>query len=323
MCAIHNIHVSQRERDSVWPFLEKGYLSNALTNDLYSFHKEFEAHSQANSLDSLQNAMSVLMRGYGYTEDEACGILRQEILKAEKQLMDWYITWRSSAASKSEELRKYVVLSILYFGGLNYWMSHSPRYHGMDLATTREDRAQLIGNSIRPSQRLANYPPPIASSLLAENPIQKPHPESVPGFEESGIVNDCANELGNGDLIDFLGPFQKASAEKICLAPYEYTQSLPGKNTIAKFIDALQIWFRLRVHYLDTIKDVSVKLFNSSLMYELQINDLVFDTNDPKGLMIFRMVPSFDVECQRPKSYMVKARQSTVQLTSLSKQPIR
>jgi geranylgeranyl diphosphate synthase, type III len=50
------------------------------------------------------------------------------------------------------------------------------------------------------------------------------------------------------------------------MEPYEYIQSLPGKNTLVKFIDALQMWLRLPIYSLDIVKGISVMLFNSTLM---------------------------------------------------------
>jgi hypothetical protein len=217
MCFVQNIHVSQKERESVWHFLKKGCLSSALLNDLYSFPKEFDAHTKAGNLDTMQNATSILMRGYGYTENEAYSILKQEILKEEKEMMDQYKTWEALVTPKSDQLRKFVVLSILVLGGTNYWMSHSPRYHKTDLTTTEEGRAQIIGKSSHGIWKLKNYPPP-QTPAPAESVIQKPQQGEVTVLNKQ-IVNGLADGLENGlslnSVPDFLRPFKKAPSEKV------------------------------------------------------------------------------------------------------------
>ena len=119
---IHGFQVSQQEKDSVDHFLRKASLSASILNDLYSFRKEFDAHAKAGTLDMMQNAVALLMSSYGYTEEEAEHILKQEIRTLEKQALDEYTGWENSGSAVSDHLRLYVVTGMLFFGGLNYWM---------------------------------------------------------------------------------------------------------------------------------------------------------------------------------------------------------
>ncbi|KAI1907567.1 hypothetical protein LOZ12_005428 [Ophidiomyces ophidiicola] len=66
----------------------------------------------------------------------------------------------------------------------------------------------------------------------------------------------------------FLGPYQKVQDESACISPYVYTISLPGKNSIAKYIDTLQEWMRLDSVLAEVIKSIAVDLVTISLMLD-------------------------------------------------------
>lgn len=142
--------------------MNKGLLAAALMNDYYSFNKEFDEHQRAGSMDRLQNGLGILMREYGYTETEARSILREEIRKGEKAIMDGYITWQESAGSSSDsdELNRYIVMIILMIGGITFWSSHASRYNRDDLITTADDRAMIVGKFQCSLRVLDGYPPP-------------------------------------------------------------------------------------------------------------------------------------------------------------------
>lgn len=143
--------------------LQKAGRGAIMMNDLFSFNKEFDEHFKAKTLYKQQNVLAILMREYGYSEEEARNIAKKEMLDAEKGLMQEYKAWERRYSDQSLELRKYLVLSILMCGGTAYWSSHAPRYHRTDLSTTSEDRATIIGRSNHGLRFLANYPPPAAT----------------------------------------------------------------------------------------------------------------------------------------------------------------
>ncbi|OGM48996.1 putative geranylgeranyl pyrophosphate synthase, partial [Aspergillus bombycis] len=67
---------------------------------------------------------------------------------------------------------------------------------------------------------------------------------------------------------DIFAPFQKANAEKICMEPFEYTRSLPGKNTVGKVIESLRPWLKITDHSAAVLTDVMTMLQNASLMLD-------------------------------------------------------
>jgi hypothetical protein len=198
---MRKLRLDQDALDSVSHLAEICYLIAGLSNDFYSFHKEFEEHARAGSLDGIHNGMAVLMSRYGYEESEAEEIMKKEILSAERTLMEKYEEWKSSSAPKSDELRHFVLISILAVGGASYWQSFSPRYQRANLSTTVEDRAQLVGRSYTAGLRLPNYPAPVAMT------------KSTNGYSES-LTNGQASLITK----DLLAPFEKAPAEEVSCA---------------------------------------------------------------------------------------------------------
>lgn len=200
--------VLDEERVSVQHIFSSGALAASLLNDLYSFPREFDDHLKAGTLDMIHNAMAVLMSGYGYTEEEATNILRQEISAAEKDIMDKYSAWERSSAPKSERLRQYVVYSILALGGIIYWMSHSQRYHRDDITATAEDRAQLVNKSNDRLKKLEGYSPPAASVQANSEPRER----ELNG-KSSGAPRYTNQKTNVEDaLADLLVPFKSAAA---------------------------------------------------------------------------------------------------------------
>ncbi|KAI9376181.1 isoprenoid synthase domain-containing protein [Aspergillus egyptiacus] len=271
-----DLHCSQQELDSVRPIIDAGGVAGIITNDYYSFNKEFDAHQRTGTLDRMQNAVGLLMREYGYTEDEARSILRQEINKGEKQFIDGYKAWESAPGPKSDSLRRYLIMVMQLFGGTIFWMAHAPRYHH-ELLTTAEDRATIVGKAHGPLRVLEGYPPPkglkrLGSSLdLTATTTVNKRRNSSESPSASKHINGVKSTPEHPMAL-YTAPFVKAPTE-ICDAPYEYINSLQSKNTRNKFIDTLNTWLRVPSESLQVIKNIVSMLHNTSLMLD-DVEDL-------------------------------------------------
>ncbi|KAL3459287.1 isoprenoid synthase domain-containing protein [Aspergillus heterothallicus] len=253
------LRLNQEALDSIAHMTELCSLIAGLSNDFYSFHKEFDEHARAGSLDAIHNGMAVLMGRYGYSEAEAEDIMKQEVLDAERSLMEKYEKWKSSSEPKSDELRHFMLMSILAVGGASYWQSFSPRYQRENLTTTAEDRAQLVGSGYDAELRLSNH-----SSPATMQNVTNGYSESAASKSVKELVNDQASLI----MEDLLAPFEKAPAEEAVLAPWKYTQSLPGKRTVGRMIECLQAWFTLPTESVNIIAEVTTMLFNATLMLD-------------------------------------------------------
>ncbi|RHZ64434.1 polyprenyl synthetase family protein [Aspergillus thermomutatus] len=257
---MQGLRLTEDERRTVSEMVGYGVLSVSLSNDYYSFHREFDDHFCSGTLDAIHNAMALLMTEYGYTELEAGDILKREVLTAEKNLMEQYREWEKSSVPKSDDLCSYLIFFILSIGGGNYWQAQTPRYGGDGITTTAEDRARLLQPRREPVLKLEGYPPPATLDENQEKTVNGVSHES----ECSGpkAANDTV--LGN----DVCAPFQVADADQICMAPFHYIRSLPGKNTLTKFINCLRAWFSVPDDIVSVIERFTVMLFNSTLLLD-------------------------------------------------------
>ncbi|KAL7655894.1 hypothetical protein ACMYSQ_005027 [Aspergillus niger] len=264
----HDLHISESEQASVASLIKLGSLITGLANDYESFYKDFEEHATSGSLDVIPNAMAVLMANYDYTEEEANNILRREILSLERQFLTNYDDWKASPAFKSADLRAYMALWATSVGGTCYAQAISPRYHGLKLKTTAEDRAQLVCRNKR-NYRLHGYPPPASFKQSSET-----------------LRNHGTNSSAGGQG-DILAPFKKASAEQLCMAPYEYTRSTPGKQTISKFIECLRSWLHLPDDSASVIEHITNMIFHSTLMIDDIEDDSMLRRGKPAAHVVF------------------------------------
>lgn len=194
--------LSDEELKVAQHILNKAPLVIGFVNDLYSFAREFDDHFKAGTLDAIHNAMAVLMGGYGYSEEEAIGILKQEISAAERDIMERYAAWESSETSKPERLRKFVVYAILAIGGILYWMSFSERYHRQDITATAADRAQSTSNGTTELKKLKGYPAPAASQQAGQRQVNG---------NSKGPQQDVGQENMEDTLAELLVPFKCAT----------------------------------------------------------------------------------------------------------------
>ncbi|KAF4151591.1 hypothetical protein CNMCM6936_003992 [Aspergillus lentulus] len=257
---MQGLRVREDERQALSEMVGYGVLSLSLSNDYYSFHREFDDHFRSGSLDAFHNAMALLMTEYGYTELEAGDILKREVLAAEKNLMERYGQWDKSSVPKSDDLRSYLILFILSIGGANYWQAQTPRYSDDGFTTTAEDRARLLQPRRDLVLKLEGHPPPAA---LDGNQKKTANGDSH--------ETKCSRpKAANGTVleIDVCAPFQVADADEICMAPFNYIKALPGKNTLAKFMNCLRVWFNVSDDISSVLREVTVMLFNSTLLLD-------------------------------------------------------
>ncbi|KAI9369056.1 isoprenoid synthase domain-containing protein [Aspergillus egyptiacus] len=236
-----DVHVTQEEKNSVRSFLDPGLIAVMLTNDYYSFNKEVAEHQRTGTLHRMQNGVGLLMREYGYAEDEARSIVKQEILDGERRLMEGYHLWEQTEGSKpgAHELRRYIAVAIFMIGGSSFWISHTSRYNREDLTSTPEQRAAITGQPGQGLRVLEGYPPPRALQKV-DKPLELPTTNNV---RSNGVAQACD-------------------------APFEYINSLPGKGMRNLLVEALNSWLHVPPESLQIIKNVIQALHNSSLMLD-------------------------------------------------------
>ncbi|KAL4956655.1 isoprenoid synthase domain-containing protein [Aspergillus filifer] len=267
------IRCPQEEKDTIKDVVHEAGMAAVLVNDYYSFKKEFDDLSKAGALHRMKNSLDLLMREYGYTEDEARSIMRQEINTAEQAFMDAYDAWEAAPGPKSHELRRYWQMCLWLFSGSTFWMAHGPKFHH-EYTTTAEDRATIVGACNGPLRVLERYPPPknqrmnnmrsVPQSLAINNGST---PASI--TDGNGMAATDSVHKKEVSYVSFIAPFEKAPND-MCIAPSEYIASLQPSSMGNRLIDTLNYWFQVPSRSIQTIKSIVQGLHNSSLM----LNDI-------------------------------------------------
>ncbi|KAL4968104.1 isoprenoid synthase domain-containing protein [Aspergillus stella-maris] len=268
---VMGIRCTQEERDSIKDVVHEAGMAAVLINDYYSFKKEFDDLSKIGALHRMKNTLDLLMRNYGYTEEEARSIMRKEINTAEQAFMDAYDAWEAAPGPKSHELRRYWHNCLYVFSGSIFWMAHGSKFHH-EYTTTAEDRATIVGTCNGPLRVLERYPPPknkrmnnmrsVPQSLAINNGSAPASITHGNGTAATGSVHGK-----QASYVSLIAPFEKA-ATNVCIAPSEYIASLKPNSMRNRLIDTLNYWFQVPSNSLQTIKSIVQGLHNSSVMLD-------------------------------------------------------
>ncbi|KAF8214336.1 isoprenoid synthase domain-containing protein [Mycena galopus ATCC 62051] len=111
----------------------------ALTNDYYSWDKEFAAHSAAGGHGRVYNCVAWIMEKYGCDIDAARELLKERIQDYERTFIEMWRDWgENGVAVKTEDegkvdverLQRYVQAAMFATSGSAYWHARAPRYNG-------------------------------------------------------------------------------------------------------------------------------------------------------------------------------------------------
>ncbi|KAK8001763.1 terpenoid synthase, partial [Apiospora marii] len=121
------ISIPEEEVDEAHELANVAYLNLGLTNDLYSYQKEYET-AMALGQDYVVNVIWVLMEEHGITEDEAKDMCRTKI---KQTIVDFRQIVRDTNARTdiSNETKRYLEGLLYSLSGNLVWSIDCPRYH--------------------------------------------------------------------------------------------------------------------------------------------------------------------------------------------------
>ncbi|KAJ7020837.1 isoprenoid synthase domain-containing protein [Mycena alexandri] len=111
----------------------------ALTNDYYSWDKEFAAHAAAGGHGRVYNCVALIMVKYNCDIDTARELLRERIQGYERQFQEMWLDWEENGVVVEaedegnvdvERVRCYVRAAMFATSGSAYWHARAPRYNG-------------------------------------------------------------------------------------------------------------------------------------------------------------------------------------------------
>ncbi|KAE9362910.1 terpenoid synthase [Stipitochalara longipes BDJ] len=131
MCAMlpfaMELDINSEDLKPIEPFLHAAGASIAMTNDYWSWPKEFRASSEGNC--RIMNAVTIIMTEKNITMDQAHEMVKELALKYEKEA----VFQRDSIVSRNvrlpENVQRYMNAVVWLASGNNLWSSTTPRYH--------------------------------------------------------------------------------------------------------------------------------------------------------------------------------------------------
>jgi hypothetical protein len=121
----------------------------ALTNDFYSWDKEFAAHAAAGGNGRVYNCVAWIMEKYNCDINTAKELLRERIQGYERQFEEMWRDWEENGVRVEaehegkvdvERVQRYVQAAMFATSGSAYWHARAPRYNGGEWCKPSEPR---------------------------------------------------------------------------------------------------------------------------------------------------------------------------------------
>lgn len=137
------ITIPEDELDLAHELANVAYLNLGLTNDLYSYQKEYET-AMAMGQDYVVNVIWVLMEEHGISEDEAKAMCREKI---KQTIVDFrqIVSQTNARDDVSTETKRYIEGLLYSLSGNLVWSIDCPRYHSWSSYNERQLRYMKDG----------------------------------------------------------------------------------------------------------------------------------------------------------------------------------
>ena len=280
------ITIPAHESDACSRLCRPAWVAAALTNDLFSWQKEYEAAVESGH-SYVSNAIWVLMTEHGVNVDGAKDLCRQMIRKNVAEYVE--------VVKEAKETRhKYSVDLLRFMDGMQYsvsgnlaWSVGCPRYNANVNFSARQVEwmtngipKKVLDDALVKSTTLSE-PRPAAGQKRPrgnENGMNgTPEPKRVAqGLAHVNGIKTNGNMTGKDghqpkhvDLDDvLLERHLPRLSTQVIDGPSKYIQSLPGKGVRSKVVDALNLWFAVPEATIQIIKKTIDLLHQASLMLD-------------------------------------------------------
>jgi geranylgeranyl pyrophosphate synthase len=280
----HGLTIPEAEEGILADLVMPAVVAASLTNDLFSFEKEYHASKKAGKMD-FANGIWVLMKEHKIPIDQAKDFCRK-LIKESVENFVLVLSESSMRESLSTDAKRYIELIQYSVSGNVIWSSECPRYHKATQKGFFEipqypeeifgDRGQIKHqrvNSLPPS------PEPTASRASAsrEQSAHKKRRTTAESWEDIPLSAraDTSSEnehlrilpvdpLDSSMMISFL----PGLSDHVAMEPFRYISNLPSKGVREKAIDALNFWLEVPPEEVDVIKSVVSMMHNSSLLLD-------------------------------------------------------
>ncbi|KAJ5937839.1 Phyllocladan-16-alpha-ol synthase [Penicillium verhagenii] len=165
--------------------------------------------------------------------------------------------------------------------------THGSETNGPDTNGSRTDGSETDGSDINGISENSHEAHGIHAKELQTN-VGEPHEENPPETTETNrLPTNRAASLGRR-------PDWSEEQEKILLGPFDYLETLPGKNMRSAFIQAFNVWLQVPPEHLQTVEKVISMLHTASLLVDDIEDNSLLRRGQPVAHNIFGTAQTFN-----------------------------
>ncbi len=191
------ISIPNEELDLCHKLANTAYLNLGLTNDLYSWQKEYET-AVTMGQDYVVNIISVLMEEHSISEEEAKAICRQKIRVTIADFRK-IVEDTNKRTDVSVDLKKYLEALLYSLSGNLIWSLECPRYHRW--ASYNERQLGWMKNGI-----------PKTDKISTNGAVR--HEQDSPEPRTTKINGTCTNAAPTSESANGLNGFQTLKGDE-------------------------------------------------------------------------------------------------------------
>ncbi|KAF3385516.1 Phyllocladan-16-alpha-ol synthase [Penicillium rolfsii] len=233
---------------------------------------------------------------------KGCIFLRSDITAGSERLWVEKVTYESGMLSQA-----YVLSALNNAVGLQAEVEAGPQP-----VSTNGVNGHHAGNDVKPNGTNGIHTNGHSQEVIATNEIEIIEPEPLAPISEVLPIPEVVildhQENGNGHektlestptRNDHGFNLRKRrewtkDQEKIVLGPFDYLDSLPGKNMRSKFIQAFNTWLQVPQKHLEVVGKVITMLHNASLLVDDIEDSSVLRRGQPVAHSIFGVAQTFN-----------------------------
>ncbi|KAI9150204.1 Ophiobolin F synthase [Paramyrothecium foliicola] len=255
------INISDEDLKPLRHIFDPAEWALVLTNDYWSWDREYNASLTTGS--RLVNSIELLSRLRNISHDESKEVVRDLILRYEKEYEVRMECFLRDQPSTPPHIRQFIEVCGLVVAGNHYWCANCTRHHGW-----REQKEQSPNPTESPAvSSLDTTEERICPDENASSVTSDPPKSASSEACESGATPETSPEASD---IDSAPPFTMLKlapphpVDTIC----DYIASSPSKGFRSTIINALNQWFQIPEHYVTIIKEITKMLHNASLILD-------------------------------------------------------
>ncbi|KND93463.1 Ophiobolin F synthase [Tolypocladium ophioglossoides CBS 100239] len=294
------ITIPEEEADETRELLTPALITASLTNDLFSFEKE-------RGDTNVQNAILVIMRAHGCSEEEARDICKERICVENAKYVRVVKDTRTRS-DLSDDVKRYVEVMQYTLSGNLAWSTQCPRYNegakfnelqllraeygvekypamwpskdATDGRSVKTQRKELINREgVRVGDSVDDHGVGHYGSAKASGHKRKRNSNSTGDDLKTNGINaiknsahiskPSTNSLVLENVVSLVLDCNLPElSDDVVLQPYRYLTSLPSKGFRDQAIDSLNTWLKVPPKSAKIIKNVVKMLHGASLMLD-------------------------------------------------------